>query len=258
MARKKQKNNMNNTENDFVAENAFDSAPSINIENVDELNNNIKNNFNENIENIISKDINTNEIEADFVTEFSNIKQTEQIEQSNISFIDIVRSLTSKYNNEKEIPNNKGFYDKKFQAKMQNMGWKRGEAWCSYYSELIWTEAYEQYNPALLEYIKKLFSGSTQATYNNFRNEGKEYGFKISNLPILGSVVIWQYTSNTSLGHAAILLDYDSSKNRLYTSEGNTTDNGSREGDTVATKIRTNTSKPVGSLKLRGFINPVI
>jgi len=37
-----------------------------------------------------------------------------------------------------EVKGNLGFHDGQFQLMMEAVGWKRGEAWCAYFTELVW------------------------------------------------------------------------------------------------------------------------
>lgn len=193
-------------------------------------------------------------IDTPIVTNFIDNTIVKQPEPQK-DIIQLIIEIAQSYIGQKEIPQNKGFYDKEFQNKMKQMGWLIGQAWCAYFTELVWKEAFKQFDPSKLKILDELFSGSSQATFNNFNKNGKKYGFEVTDKPLPGSIVIWQYLSNATLGHAAILINSDESKGRIYTVEGNTNAGGSREGDVVAAKIRNLTFNPVGNLKLRGFIN---
>lgn len=158
-----------------------------------------------------------------------------------------VIDIGTKYIGEKEIKGNAGFKNAEFQKAMQDDGWKKGEAWCAYFMEMIFEEAY----PEIEQELDRLFSGSCVQTLNNFRNAG----YEISSLPVLGSLMILQkYNENKAhwSGHCGLptgLMDNSSWK----CIEGNTNSSGSREGDCVAQKSRSLMYYPTG-LRVAGFV----
>ena len=159
-----------------------------------------------------------------------------------------VAEIAKAYIGKTEIPNNAGFTDTKFQKKMEEVGWSKSLAWCSFFSELVWTEAC--CDSALKAVIKKQFSGSATTTFKNF---DLDKTFKTGSVPQIGAVVIWRH-GNGWQGHAGIVTEIID-KTTFKAVEGNTNDKGGREGYIVALKQRT-TNKPFSNtgLNLVGFI----
>lgn len=152
-----------------------------------------------------------------------------------------------------ELKGNKGFNDKAFEKELKSVGWYMTAPWCAFFVRLILVKAYRN-NPELLAKVKKLMSGSTQASYNAFVKDGT---FTVDDTPAVGAVVIWQH-GNTASGHTGIVQSFDLAKNTMTVIEGNTNASGSREGDRVAIKLRTiNRPHTVSGLNLKGFIHPL-
>jgi len=155
-----------------------------------------------------------------------------------------------------EISGNKGFQNEKFEDLMKNVGWQKGQAWCAYFTELVWKEAYQQYNAYMFPTLDKLFSAGAVATFNNFK---KVKEFEISEIPVPGSVVIWQKYKDGMphwTGHAGIVTEVY--KDVFKSVEGNTNDSGGREGIEVAEKLRDVDFRILpNTLVLKGFIHPV-
>lgn len=146
-----------------------------------------------------------------------------------------------------EKPGNSGWYDKYLQREMEKDGWSKGMAWCAFIVEKWAEEAY----PNMEQKLDKLFSGSAVLTFRNF----KRAGFKISDTPVLGSIVIWQkYKQGVPhwSGHAGIVSEVISDK-EFKSIEGNTNSSGSREGNVVAEKHRKIVKNYTG-LNVMGFI----
>ena len=166
----------------------------------------------------------------------------------------IVAEMAMNYLNQKERPGNKGWFDAKFEKSMRAIGFRTGHAWCCYFSERVWTDTAKVYNENMLIGIKKLFSGSTQKTFVNFKKYGPKYGYEVDSKPQIGDVIIWQRKNKRSLGHAGICVGfYDNGD--MKTIEGNTNGSGSREGDGVYTKRRRLTG--TSSMIIRGYIRPI-
>lgn len=162
---------------------------------------------------------------------------------------EIVR-LAKSYIGKTETPNNSGFTDKKFETKMQEVGWIKTIAWCTFLCELIWTEAC--CDTVLRALLRKLFSGSATTTYKNFELDGT---FKVGKEPRIGAIAIWRHGVSWQ-GHAAIVTEVID-KVTFKTVEGNTNDKGGREGYIVAPKTRkTNNPFTNTGLNLVGFIYP--
>jgi hypothetical protein len=167
---------------------------------------------------------------------------------------DIIVETAKSYIGQEEILGNLGFKNSDFENKMKSVGWQKTQAWCSYFTELIWKQAYGKINKQdIIKELNLLFDGSAVKTYNNFKNK-----FIVSKEPIDGSIVIWQHYSNSEpgwTGHAGIVVDI--LDNSIKTIEGNTNNDGSREGYMVCEKIRPLNFNPVkNGLVLRGFIYP--
>ena len=158
--------------------------------------------------------------------------------------------VAKSYIGQEEILGNKGFKNKMFHAKMVAMGWLFGHAWCSYFVELVWKEAYKSYTTNYESILNKLFSGSVMTTWNNFN---KSTIFTISNKPTLGALAVYQSIKNKAFGHICIVSNI-LNNDVFFTVDGNTDDKGSREGYIVAEKKRK--TGVMGSLKNLGFIYP--
>lgn len=160
-----------------------------------------------------------------------------------MSVVEIAKSYIGKT----EKPSNSGFNDEVFEQKMEEVGFEKGQAWCSYFAELVFKEAY----PTNKE-LDKLFNASTVQTFANFK---KKHPDKIFSTPIVGSLVIWQ-TQKAGVpqwtGHAGICVEVTDTKT-FKSVEGNTNDKGGREGYTVALKTR-KVQKVKDGLQVLGFI----
>lgn len=154
----------------------------------------------------------------------------------------------------KEISGNKGWENKAFQQKMVDMGWGLGQAWCSYFGELVWKEAYAGQKD-VVKMLDRLFSASATATYANF--QGSQY-FQVTKKPEAGALAIWRYGMDWK-GHLAVVTVPLS--NKFETAEGNGNAEGGREGLEVVNKKGAKaraldfTVKAKG-LNLLGFVIP--
>lgn len=160
-----------------------------------------------------------------------------------------VVSVANSYVGMQEIEGNKGWKDEKFYAMMKETGWQMSQAWCAYFTELVWTEVYD--DDGYEELFDKLFSGSAQKTFRKFR----DHGWDVGRVPEIGAVVIWKFVKGGKAswtGHAGIVIDFDDKY--IYTVEGNTNDSGSREGGVVAKKRRKYDYKVSNGLELYGFV----
>lgn len=143
-----------------------------------------------------------------------------------------VIQIAKSYLGEKEKSGNQGFVNASIEKKMIADGWKNGEPWCCYAMEMIYEDAYPEYEKE----FDRLFSGHCITTLKNF----KAAGYIISSKPVLGSLMVMQQFKNnvsTTNGHIGlvceILLD-----DKWKSIEGNTNSNGSREGDSFQEKTR--------------------
>lgn len=157
-----------------------------------------------------------------------------------MSVVDIAR----KYIGQTEKPGNAGFSDAEFEIRMKAVGFQKGHAWCSYFAELCFKEAYPE------KELDKLFSASAVQTFKNF----KDAGYPVDLIPEAGKLVIWQNMTQGIpqwSGHVGIVTVVMA--NCFSTIEGNTNDSGGREGIEVAEKVRTLNRKHTG-LNVLGFI----
>lgn len=160
-----------------------------------------------------------------------------------------------KYLGEEEIRGNLGFKSEEFQTLLSACGWKKGQAWCSYFVELVWRMAYAKQNSLIENEITPVFSGGAVNTFSNFK---KYDGKLIDTHPSVGSIVIWQYYKNGKphwSGHAGIVVKLN--ENSFTTIEGNTNDDGVREGYEVAERIRILDYGRKAGLVVKGFIKPI-
>jgi hypothetical protein len=130
---------------------------------------------------------------------------------------------------------------------IKSAGQKDGEAWCAYFTEGIFCEAFPEKDKEL----RKLFSASAVQTYRNF----KDAGYDCHDRPRVGDLVIWQKWVNGKphwSGHAGIVINV-LANGSFEAIEGNTNSAGSREGDSVQIKIRTLVKRNEG-LNILGFI----
>jgi len=153
--------------------------------------------------------------------------------------------IARKYLGQRETPNNSGFKDKAFEKKMTEVGWSKSLAWCSYFAELVWKEAF----PEKKKEFDKLFSGSATATFKNFELAK----WKVGGIPKPGALVVWRY-GNGWQGHIGIVSTVRD--NGIFTSiEGNTNAAGGREGIEVAEKVRNHLAPyTANGLNIIGFI----
>lgn len=158
------------------------------------------------------------------------------------------RDVAQQYLGQTEKPGNMGFNDADFERKMKEVGFVKGHAWCAYFTELVFKEAY----PEKFSELDKLFSGSTVQTFRNFRDAG----YPIGHVPQPDALVIWQTIKNgkpQSTGHAGIVIEaIDTWQFRSI--EGNTNDGKGREGYIVATHRRKVLAEVTNGLKVLGFI----
>jgi surface antigen len=149
-----------------------------------------------------------------------------------------VIDIAKKYVGQMEKPNNGGFVDALFEAKMKATGWQIGWAWCASFAKLCFKEAGKDI---------KVFNPSALETFKN----AQKYNVPISDKPDVGSVVIFQH-GNSWQGHTGIVTEVVDEKH-FKTIEGNTNNDGSREGNAVCEKTRVMVTGTNG-LNVKGFI----
>jgi hypothetical protein len=140
---------------------------------------------------------------------------------------------------QREKPGNMGFKVKWFDKLMRSVGFRDTHAWCVYFTELVWREAYKDNDERKLESIKALFTGGAVRTFRRFK---KDPHYTVTDTPTTGGLLFWQLYKNgkaTSMGHAAIC-SRSSGSHLIHSIDGNTNSKGGREGVEVAAKTRTN------------------
>ena len=170
---------------------------------------------------------------------------------------DEIVSIAREYLGEKELKGNSGFHDEEFERRMDAVGWKLGQAWCAYFSELVWKQAYNLWDATLFTRLDKLFSASAVETFKNF---SKTKDFIVSNKPIKGALMVWRNYKNGKphwTGHVGIVELVDHKNKRVVTIEGNSNSDGGREGIEVANQMRSIEIKEIqNGLVLLGFVWP--
>lgn len=96
----------------------------------------------------------------------------------------IVR-IAKGYIGQREIGTNEKFVSTDFENKMKSVGWSRGNAWCNFFADLVWKEAYQEVgskNPKINEFYLNLFNsftpgrmplaGSCETTFRNMKAKG--------------------------------------------------------------------------------------
>lgn len=152
--------------------------------------------------------------------------------------------------NDPMVANVPGFNDKIFEKKMVDVGWIRSQAWCSYFAELIWREAYKQ-DLFVLKMLDKCFSGSATETYKRFDTS---IGFETSPVPMAGAIAVWRY-GNGWTGHAGIV-EKILSESAFASIEGQSANGLIEELKLVIKKRKTNAVYQPTGLNLVGFILP--
>jgi hypothetical protein len=164
-----------------------------------------------------------------------------------------IKSVAESYVGQEEIRGNKGFQNPQFQKKMKDCGWNDGQSWCAYFTELVWKEAYGKSSPFYAT-LDRLFSPSATATFTNFSGNT---AFKTGKTPKVGALVVWRYGTGWQ-GHIGIVTEIKS-ESKFVAVEGNTNNNGSREGYGVFKKLRDmnfHLVPRVKGLNLIGFVYP--
>lgn len=155
--------------------------------------------------------------------------------------------VAKKYLGKVEKPNNSGWYDAEFERRMREVGWLTEQAYCAYFVELLFKEAF----PEEYKKLERSFDASAVKTFQKF----KDAGYPTGQIPSVGAIVAWQTHNNGKphwTGHLGLVIEVIDSKT-FKTVEANTNDKAGREGYIVATKTRV--IKPVkNGLQVLGFI----
>jgi hypothetical protein len=160
-----------------------------------------------------------------------------------------VSEVAKKYLGQSELEGNVFTTDTELGKKLKEAGHNNGEAWCAYFAEAVFCEAYPNKEGA----FRKMFSAGAVRTLENF----KRNGYTIFEEPQEGMLVIWQSYKDGKpswTGHAGVVIDV-LPNGAFITIEGNTTAAGSREGTSV--QIKTRSLKRVNTgLNVLGFVKP--
>lgn len=160
------------------------------------------------------------------------------------------------FEGQEEIRGNMGFKDDEFEALMISVGWQKTFAWCSYFAELVWKHAYSSVDSRYIDILDAIFSGSAVQTFHSFK---KSKYFETSSKAVPGALAVWQKYRNGQphwTGHIGVVVELEEAKNRFWAMEGNTNDDGSREGYEVAKRRRGYDFKTTNGLRLLGFVIP--
>lgn len=111
----------------------------------------------------------------------------------------------------------------KYAAQVPGLAWANYQAWCATFVSWCFVAA------GLLKLLAGGPTASTDASLANWKRAGR-----FSEYPAIGAVVIYGHGGNPD--HTGIVVDYG--PDTITVVEGNTNDNGSREGDGVYLKTR--------------------
>ena len=165
-----------------------------------------------------------------------------------------ILQVAKSYLGQLEKPNNGGFVNPEFESEMVENGFNKGESWCTIFAKLVWRKAYERYNSNLHFAMNELFSESAVKTFHNFE---KSKLFGSTKAPEPGALVVWQNYRNGEphwTGHIGIFKEYAGGK--IITIDGNSNEQGVRNGDRVIERARAINYNAVNGFRLLGFINP--
>jgi hypothetical protein len=171
-----------------------------------------------------------------------------------MNFVNLIITTAKYYVGQTELKGNSGFASKSFQKLMEAAGWYLGAPWCAFFGKAVWKIAYKDY-PKLLAVVNKCCSGSAKQTFENFKKDGT---FEVGDEPRPGALVIWLHGKGPS-GHEGVVVSVEPEENNtMSVVEGNTNASGSREGDRVATKLRT-PKRPfqAAGLNVLGYVYPI-
>ncbi len=159
----------------------------------------------------------------------------------------IVRAAR-KYVGIHEIDGNAGWNNDKFQQKMANVGWKKGEAYCAYFVKMILLQIAKG---KAYDFFKKTVSANTQITWNNFQTPSEYH--EVSQTPRKGSLIIYQGISNPKQGHVEIYVAKGKNGGYNVITANSAFADGSGQG--VVQKERTATEMQRQGLKILGYIH---
>jgi len=95
--------------------------------------------------------------------------------------------VAKKYIGNTEKPNNSGWFDAEFERRMKEVGWLTGQAWCSYFAELCFKEAY----PDKYKKVQNLFDASAVKTFSKFKSGvSQSLKFQLKILLLSGNIIL--------------------------------------------------------------------
>lgn len=135
-----------------------------------------------------------------------------------------------KYVGIKEVGRNEGWNDAAFKIMMKKAGWVSSHAWCMYFAKAVWMTIYQ--DSKHYDHIVKTLNGSTIMSYRKAKMSDL---IVVRDMPTLGGIVIWE--TSPGRGHAGVVSKVRDELD-INTVEGNTSPQGSREGDTILERRR--------------------
>lgn len=148
----------------------------------------------------------------------------------------IVR-IARKYIGQREIGANEKFVSSDFETKMKSVGWSKGNAWCNFFADLVWKEAYQEVgnkDPKIKEFYLGLFNsftpgrmplaGSCEITFQNMKAKGYAEDYNPKTTKIKPGDMIFYEKSHISIAGAVSKNGFESIDGN-YGTEGNGTVN---------------------------------
>lgn len=171
------------------------------------------------------------------------------------AILDIAESMIG----QREKRNNSGFRNRAFERAMKSVGWRKGQAWCAYFVKWVMMEAAKANEASNLarKYARHL-SGSVRNSWKklddsqHFLTRQWNAGRAPLLAPQVGDIVLWRSKQNSAFGHAGIVVEVGDGY--ITTIEGNTSEDGGRDGVMVARKTRSLNGEP--NFKLWGYVRP--
>ena len=146
---------------------------------------------------------------------------------------DQIVKIATDYSNQNitEIQPNSGWTDKQYEKDMQGIGWTKGDEWCAASAILSWNKGYAG-NPELWQRASILVSLNCQEMARKFHAD-PVWPTSVD-IPVIGSIVVWQIGDSPEEGHCGIVVSIDG--NKFTSIEGNTTSEVKRNPDPHATE----------------------
>jgi len=156
---------------------------------------------------------------------------------------------------EREKILNINFSKEKFEDYKRRLKLTDGQVWNTYFTELVWIYAYQQYDPSMVKKLNKLFDAGAVNTWRNFLKSD----FLVSNIPVAGDIVIWQNFINDkpcASGHAGIVVQVNLERGFINSAE---TNHDCMLSGTINVQVKTRYLKEFErntGLVMKGFIKP--